>query len=59
MIPGAAPMKPTICPHCRYSNGGVFSVCPICKRAVLHPGDALNVIASVAILALVFTGVIA
>lgn len=31
---------PTICPHCGYSNGGAFSVCPICKRdvnQVAHP----------------------
>lgn len=24
--------RPTVCRQCRYSNGGLFSVCPICKQ---------------------------
>lgn len=37
----ASPERPiaTKCGHCGYTNGGAFSVCPICKVA-LHANDA-------------------
>lgn len=40
MIP-ARPVNPTTCPHCGYSNGGMFWKCPLCKREVSHRGDRL------------------
>lgn len=43
------PIKPTTCPHCGYSNGGMFSVCPLCKREVSHHGDrAVGITAALA-----------
>lgn len=38
MIPSRA-IRPTVCPHCGYSNGGAFWICPLCKRELSHPGD--------------------
>jgi lipopolysaccharide biosynthesis regulator YciM len=29
------PVTPTVCPHCGHSNGGMFWLCPICKRRVI------------------------
>lgn len=63
MIAGAAPVpKPTRCPKC--GNVAAEIVCHLCKTPKpewfrLHPGDTLNVIASVAVLACVISGVIA
>lgn len=24
-------MRATLCPECKYTNGGIFTVCPVCK----------------------------
>lgn len=40
--PTQRPPPATTCPNCGYTNGGAFTVCPICKRDVhqlAHPGD--------------------